>query len=162
MKSCLKKDCSGYFYIFDTPFGLLKIEEIDNKVIKIELNNPTSSRTFKLTKTLEKAFKEIDEFLEGKRKKFTFKIDPIGTEFQKSVWNALLDIPYGEVKSYKDIAIAIGNPKACRAVGMANNKNPIPIVIPCHRVIGSNGKLTGYAYGLVLKAHLLNLEKGTK
>lgn len=162
MKSCLKKDCSGYFYIFDTPFGLLKIEEIDNKVIKIELNNPTSNRTFKLTKTLEKAFKEIDEFLEGKRKKFTFKIDPIGTEFQKSVWNALLDIPYGEVKSYKDIAIAIGNPKACRAVGMANNKNPIPIVIPCHRVIGSNGKLTGYAYGLVLKAHLLNLEKGTK
>lgn len=162
MKSCLKKNCSGYFYIFDTPFGLLKIEEIDNKVIKIELNNPTSSRTFKLTKTLEKAFKEIDEFLEGKRKKFTFKIDPIGTEFQKSVWNALLDIPYGEVKSYKDIAIAIGNPKACRAVGMANNKNPIPIVIPCHRVIGSNGKLTGYAYGLVLKAHLLNLEKGTK
>lgn len=162
MKSCLKKDCSGYFYIFDTPFGLLKIEEIDNKVIKIELNNPTSSRTFKLTKTLEKAFKEIDEFLEGKRKKFTFKIDPIGTEFQKSVWSALLDIPYGEVKSYKDIAIAIGNPKACRAVGMANNKNPIPIVIPCHRVIGSNGKLTGYAYGLVLKAHLLNLEKGTK
>ena len=136
MKSCLKKDCSGYFYIFDTPFGLLKIEEIDNKVIKIELNNPTSSRTFKLTKTLEKAFKEIDEFLEGKRKKFTFKIDPIGTEFQKSVWNALLDIPYGEVKSYKDIAIAIGNPKACRAVGMANNKNPIPLLYPVIEWLG--------------------------
>ena len=158
----MKNIISGYFYIFDTPFGLLKIEEINDEVVKIDLNNPTSNRTFKLTKTLEVAFKEINEFLKGKRKKFTFKINPIGTEFQKSVWNALLTIPYGEIKTYKDIAIIIGNPKACRAVGMANNKNPLPIIIPCHRVIGSNGKLTGYAYGLTLKSHLLNLEKDTK
>ncbi|MDX8336383.1 MULTISPECIES: methylated-DNA--[protein]-cysteine S-methyltransferase [Cetobacterium] len=160
----MKNIMPGYFYIFDTSFGLLKIEEIDNEIVKIELNNPTSNRTFKLTEILEKAYKEINDFIKGKRKSFTFKINPSGTEFQKSVWNALLNIPYGEVKSYKDIAIAIGNPKACRAVGMANNKNPIPIVIPCHRVIGSNGKLTGYAYGLSLKEHLLNLEKtkGTK
>ncbi len=160
----MKNIMPGYFYIFDTSFGLLKIEEIDNEIVKIELNNPTSNRTFKLTEILEKAYKEINDFIKGKRKSFTFKINPSGTEFQKSVWNALLNIPYGEVKSYKDIAIAIGNPKACRAVGMANNKNPIPIVIPCHRVIGSNGKLTGYAYGLSLKEQLLNLEKskGTK
>lgn len=158
----MKNIIPGYFYIFDTPFGLLKIEELNNEIIKIELNKPTSNRTFKLTKLLEESFKEIDEFLKGKRKKFTFKINPIGTEFQKSVWKALLNIPYGEVKTYKDIAIAIGNPKACRAVGLANNKNPIPIVIPCHRVIGSNGKLTGYAYWLSIKSHLLNLEKGAK
>ncbi|MGL4970324.1 MAG: methylated-DNA--[protein]-cysteine S-methyltransferase [Cetobacterium sp.] len=159
----MKNIVPGYFYIFDTPLGLLKIEGNEEEITKIELNNPSSNRTFKLTKLLEKAFKEIEEFLNGKRKYFTFKINPRGTEFQKSVWNALLKIPYGEVKSYKDIAIAIGNPKACRAVGMANNKNPIPIVIPCHRVIGSNGKLTGYAYGLSLKDELLHLEKkGTK
>lgn len=125
----MKNIIPGYFYIFDTPFGLLKIEELNNEIIKIELNKPTSNRTFKLTKLLEESFKEIDEFLKGKRKKFTFKINPIGTEFQKSVWKALLNIPYGEVKTYKDIAIAIGNPKACRAVGLANNKNPIPIGI---------------------------------
>lgn len=158
----MKNIIPGYFYIFDTPFGLLKIEELNNEIVKIDLNKPTSNRTFKLTKLLEESFKEINEFLKGKRKKFTFKINPIGTEFQKSVWKALLNIPYGEVKTYKDIAIAIGNPKACRAVGLANNKNPIPIVIPCHRVIGSNGKLTGYAYGLSIKSHLLNLEKGAK
>lgn len=158
----MKNIIPGYFYIFDTPFGLLKIEELNGEVVKIELNNPASSRSFKLTDSLAQASKEIFEFLDGHRKEFTFKINPIGTEFQKSVWRALLDIPYGEVKSYKDVAIAIGNPKACRAVGMANNKNPIPIVIPCHRVIGSNGKLTGYAYGLSLKAHLINLEKGAK
>lgn len=159
----MKNIVPGYFYIFDTPLGLLKIEGNEEEITKIELNNPTSNRTFKLTKLLEQAFKEIEEFLNGKRKYFTFKINPRGTEFQRSVWDALLKIPYGEVKSYKDIAIAIGNPKACRAVGMANNKNPIPIVIPCHRVIGSNGKLTGYAYGLTLKDELLYLEKkGTK
>lgn len=158
----MKNIIPGFFYIFDTPFGLLKIEELNHEIIKIELNKPTSNRTFKLTSSLAQASKEILEFLNGRRKEFTFKINPIGTEFQKNVWKALLNIPYGEVKTYKDIAIAIGNPKACRAVGLANNKNPIPIVIPCHRVIGSNGKLTGYAYGLSLKSHLLNLEKGAK
>ncbi|MGL5279685.1 MAG: methylated-DNA--[protein]-cysteine S-methyltransferase [Cetobacterium sp.] len=158
----MKNIIPGYFYIFDTPLGLLKIEELNNEIIKIELNKPTSNRTFKLTDSLNQASKEIFEFLNGQRKEFTFKINPIGTVFQKAVWKALLEIPYGEVKTYKDIAITIGNPKACRAVGLANNKNPIPIVIPCHRVIGSNGKLTGYAYGLSLKAHLLNLEKGAK
>lgn len=158
----MKTIVPGYFYIFDTPFGLLKIEELNDAIVKIEFNNPSSDKNFKLTDCITKASQEIFEFLNGQRKNFTFKINPVGTEFQKAVWKALLDIPYGEVKTYKDIAIAIGNPKACRAVGLANNKNPIPIVIPCHRVIGSNGKLTGYAYGLSLKSHLLNLEKGAK
>ena len=82
-----------------------------------------------------------------------------GTEFQKKVWNELLKIPYGQTKSYKDIAIAIENERASRAVGMANNKNPIPIIIPCHRVIGSTGKLVGYAGGVNVKEKLLNIEK---
>ena len=85
-------------------------------------------------------------------------LHPNGTEFQIKVWKALTEIPYGETRSYKDIAISIGNEKACRAVGMANNKNPIPIIIPCHRVIGANKKLVGYAGGLDLKERLLDLE----
>lgn len=83
----------------------------------------------------------------------------IGTEFQKKVWKELLNIPYGETRSYKDIAIAIGNGKACRAVGNANNKNPIAIIVPCHRVVGSNGSMTGYAGGLDIKEKLLKIEK---
>ena len=81
-----------------------------------------------------------------------------GTDFQQKVWKALEDIPYGETLSYKDIAIKIGNPKACKAVGMANNKNNLPILVPCHRVIGSNGKLVGYSSGLDIKLKLLELE----
>jgi len=84
---------------------------------------------------------------------------PAGTAFMQKVWNALLTIPYGETRSYKEIAIAVGNSKACRAVGMANNRNPISVVIPCHRVIGANGKLVGYGGGLDIKSYLLDLEK---
>ncbi|QUH29913.1 methylated-DNA--[protein]-cysteine S-methyltransferase [Vallitalea guaymasensis] len=104
-------------------------------------------------------FKQLDEYFSGKRKMFDMKLNPQGTQFQKKVWNALTKIPYGEVCSYKDIAIAVGNEKACRAVGMANSKNPIAIVVPCHRVIGSSGKLVGYAGGLDTKDELLKLEK---
>ena len=84
---------------------------------------------------------------------------PQGTDFQKRVWEALIQIPYGETRTYKEIAAAAGNPKASRAVGMANNRNPIPIIIPCHRVIGTNGSLTGYAGGLKVKEYLLKLER---
>ena len=94
-----------------------------------------------------------------KRKNFDIEIEMIGTEFQKKVWKELLNIPYGETRSYKDIAIAIGNGKACRAVGNANNKNPIAIIVLCHRVVGSNGSMTGYAGGLDIKEKLLKIEK---
>lgn len=104
-------------------------------------------------------FNQLDEYFSGKRKEFNLKLNPQGTEFQKKVWNALTKIPYGEVCSYKDIAIAVGNVKACRAVGMANSKNPISIVVPCHRVIGISGKLVGYAGGLDTKDELLKLER---
>ena len=99
------------------------------------------------------------EYLNGKRKSFDIKYEINGTEFQKKVWKELTDIPYGETRSYKEIAVAVGNPKASRAVGMANNKNPIAIIVPCHRVIGSDGKLVGYAGGLDMKRALLTLEK---
>ena len=113
----------------------------------------------KETDLIKACFRQLKEYFEGKRKEFNVPIEAKGTEFQNKVWKALLDIPYGETRSYKDIAIAIGNEKACRAIGMANNKNPISIIIPCHRVVGSNGKLIGYGGGLDKKEKLLNIEK---
>ena len=108
---------------------------------------------------LKKANQQLQEYLTGKRKIFDLPLAPGGTEFQQKVWNSLQEITYGKTNSYKDIAKNIGNIKACRAVGMANNKNPILIFIPCHRVIGSNGKLVGYAGGLNVKEKLLEIEK---
>ena len=101
----------------------------------------------------------MSEYLIGKRKSFDLPLNPRGTVFQQQVWKALCDIPYGETRSYKQIAEAIGNPKAVRAVGMANNRNPVLIVVPCHRVIGANGKLVGYGAGIEKKEFLLKLEK---
>ena len=111
------------------------------------------------TPLIKKAAGQIAEYLEGKRKVFSLPLVLHGTEFQKTVWRALQTIPYGETRSYKDIAILAGSPKAFRAVGLANNRNPISIIIPCHRVIGSNGDLVGYGGGLPLKKYLLELER---
>lgn len=111
------------------------------------------------TLVISKAFTQLTEYLDRQRQDFNLPINPKGTDFQKKVWKELLKIPYGQTTSYKDIAEKIGNPKACRAIGLANNKNPIPIFIPCHRVIGKNGSLRGYAGGLELKKALLNIEK---
>ncbi len=102
---------------------------------------------------------QLKEYFAGKRKTFELELAPTGTDFQLSVWRALLEIPYGETFSYLDIATNVGNPKAVRAVGAANGLNPIAIVVPCHRVIGSNGKLTGFGGGLPNKQLLLELEK---
>lgn len=103
--------------------------------------------------------KQLDEYFAGKRKKFELKLNPIGTEFQKKAWKALESIPFGKTFSYQEQAIKVGNKNYTRAVGGANNKNPIPIIIPCHRVIGKNGDLTGYAGGIEFKKYLLSLEK---
>lgn len=108
---------------------------------------------------IREAYVQLMEYLEGKRTFFTLPFSIKGTDFQKKVWLELLNIPYGSTASYKEIAERIGSPKACRAVGMANNKNPVSIVIPCHRVIGSNGDLVGYGGGLDRKKKLLELEK---
>ncbi|MFM2587784.1 methylated-DNA--[protein]-cysteine S-methyltransferase [Vibrio sp. TBV020] len=108
---------------------------------------------------LTNSINQLEEYFSGKRTTFDLPIAAQGTEFQKQVWHALTTIPYGQTWSYQDLADAIGNPKAVRAVGLANGKNPISIIVPCHRVIGKNGKLTGYAGGVERKAKLLELEK---
>ena len=108
---------------------------------------------------LKEAEKQLLEYLSGIRKTFNLKLAAKGSEFQKLVWNTLQEIPYGETRSYKQVAKMIGRPEASRAVGMANSKNPILILTPCHRIIGSDGKLVGYAGGLEIKKNLLELEK---
>lgn len=113
------------------------------------------------TPLLREASKQIQEYLDGERQQFDLPLNPCGTPFRQQVWKGLCAIPYGESRSYQDLARWIGNDKACRAVGNANNKNPIPLIIPCHRVIGANGKLTGYRGGLERKKQLLDLENIT-
>lgn len=125
--------------------GIHWIEFCDKEIIDIDREN-----------SIQKQFTEYEK---GVRKSFDLPLHIKGTEFQKKVWNALLEIPYGETRSYQDIAIRIGNPKAVRAVGGACNRNPIGIIIPCHRVVGKNGSLTGYAGGLDYKKMLLEHEK---
>ncbi len=115
------------------------------------------------TALIHEAFLQLNAYFTGHLKTFSLPLAPEGTAFMQQVWQALQTIPYGTTASYKDIALAIGNVKAVRAVGLANYKNPIPIFIPCHRVIGSNGKLTGYSSGLIIKKFLLSLEqRGTQ
>lgn len=110
---------------------------------------------------LVEAARQLAEYFAGTRRSFTLKLSFVGTAFQKKVWTALLGIPFGETRSYAEIARQIGAPKATRAVGAANGRNPIPIIAPCHRVIGSSGHLTGFGGGLAVKAALLGLERGT-
>jgi len=111
------------------------------------------------TALTDEAARQLNAYLVGTLKTFSLPLAPSGTVFQKKVWHTLCDIPYGQTASYKDIAIAADNPKAVRAVGQANNKNPIPIFIPCHRVIGADGKLVGYSGGLAIKECLLMIER---
>lgn len=157
-----------YVYFYNTgikELGILGIgateDEITDLFFEYEIENIKKSSNYiiKEITLIKKAASQLFEYLNGKRKKFDLPLLKEGTDFQISVWNELLKIPYGETRSYKDIAIAINNEKAVRAVGMANNRNKIPIFIPCHRVIGSNKKLVGYGGGLEIKKFLLNLEK---
>jgi methylated-DNA-[protein]-cysteine S-methyltransferase len=119
----------------------------------------STNAEIKTTPLITEAFSQLNAYLAGKLQQFSLPLAPQGTDFMQTVWQALCAVPYGKTASYKDIALTIGNPKAVRAVGMANHKNPLPIFIPCHRIIGSNGKLVGYAGGLQLKQQLLDLEK---
>ena len=146
------------------PVGKIEIIEENEKIIELniyneEKNEQKNNIIEKDTKLLLETQKQLKEYFKGKRTKFEIPLNPKGTEFMKKVWKELLNIPYGEVRTYKEIAEKIGNSKASRAVGMANNKNPIPIIIPCHRVIGSNNKLVGYALGLDMKKYILDLER---
>ena len=148
----------NYFYK-KTKIGYITIFENKNKIIRLKFNKIKDNSNFILSPLIEKTFIELDEYFEGKRKKFDIPIKPDGTEFQKKVWMELIKIPYGTYTTYKNIADKIGNKNASRAVGSANNKNPILIIIPCHRVIGSNNKLKGYSQGINYQEKLLKIEK---
>jgi methylated-DNA-[protein]-cysteine S-methyltransferase len=155
-------------YVYKTmksPVGELKLVASDKGLAAIlwENDNPRRVRFARVSEdnnhpVLVEAERQLKDYFFGKRKSFSVKLDFQGTEFQKKVWAALLTIPFGETRSYGQIAKQIQNPKAVRAVGAANGKNPISIIAPCHRVIGSTGKLTGFAGGLEAKARLLALE----
>ncbi|WMJ83499.1 methylated-DNA--[protein]-cysteine S-methyltransferase [Oscillospiraceae bacterium LTW-04] len=145
------------FYPFE--FGLLKIGYSDGTVVSLNRVMQPDAEHLPCPLT-ENVFAQIVEYLAGQRKNFDFPYILYGTPFQKKVWRALCDIPYGETRSYKQLAEAVDNPNACRAVGMANHRNPMMIVVPCHRVVGASGKLTGYTGGLEMKAALLKLEHG--
>ena len=146
------------FAVYNTKIGKLKIEYDSDAITGITSAKNEKEQGIR-SELSDKTALQLEEYFDGKRKEFDISIKLIGTEFQKKVWNELLKIPYGESVSYKDIAINTGNPKACRAVGMANHNNPILIIVPCHRVINENKKLGGYALGLDLKRRLLELEK---
>lgn len=152
---------------FHSPVGKLKLVASDKGLIAVlwENDTPNRVRLVGLVKrhshpVLMEAERQLGQYFEGKRRSFSVALDMRGTPFQKSVWEALLSIPFGETRSYRDIAKKLGNPEATRAVGAANGRNPISIIVPCHRVIGSNGKLRGFAGGLETKARLLELEQG--
>ena len=155
-----------YYTRFDTPFCEIILVGNEEGLSNLHLNTGEGKRSFEISKEwiLNETFfadtiNQIKEYFRGKRTQFSVIINPQGTEFQKRVWRNLCKIGYGELCTYKDIAKAIGNEKAARAVGMANSKNPIPLIVPCHRVIGTNGKLTGFAHGLAMKERLINLEQ---
>jgi len=146
------------FAVYNTKIGKLKIEYENDVLTGIAYTENEKEQGIR-SELSDKTVLQLEEYFDGRRKEFDIPIKLRGTEFQKKVWNELLKIPYGATVSYKDIAIKIGNPKACRAVGMANHNNPILIIVPCHRVINENNKLGGYALGLDLKRKLLELEK---
>lgn len=152
-----------FAHIYFTPVGNLLIAENNGFITHCSFNSdfPVGYKDFE-TPVLQRAFAQLNEYFAGKRQEFDLPLKPSGTTFQKQVWTALQTIPYGKTKSYADIANQIKNPKACRAVGMANHNNPIGIIIPCHRVIGKNGSLTGYAGGVNIKQYLLDLEQRNK
>jgi len=147
------------YFTYETSYGAITIASDGNAIVALVFSESAVSGGQKEASSLtDLAVKQIEEYFTGKRRQFDLPVSPSGTCFQEAVWKELLAIPYGETRSYKQIAQAIGKPKACRAVGMANNRNPISIIIPCHRVIGANGSLVGYGGGLEMKQKLLDLE----
>ena len=147
---------------YQSPIGCLKIVADEQAIIALQLTdeNPKNEQPVK-SEVLQKTCKQLDEYFEGKRTVFDLPLSTQGTTFQQKVWDELLRIPYGKTISYAQLAQAVNHPKACRAAGSANGKNPIAIIIPCHRVINAGGGLGGYAYGLKVKKQLLELEKNS-
>lgn len=154
----MTKETATYVGYLSSPVGWLEIKADTKGITQVyfqeEKNLPENPN-----KHVEKAIKEFNEYFAGKREKFTVKLNPTGTDFQKKVWDELLKIPFGRTTSYFDLSNKLGDVKAIRAVGTANGKNPIAIIVPCHRVVGRDGSLTGYAGGLERKKWLINFEQ---
>jgi methylated-DNA-[protein]-cysteine S-methyltransferase len=157
---------SLFYKMMESPVGKLKLVASDKGLAAILWEND-SPRRVRLGEVVEEerhpvlieTERQLGEYFAGKRRDFSIALDVRGTRFQKDVWEALLAIPFGETRSYGELAKQLGNPRATRAVGAANGRNPVSVIVPCHRVVGSSGKLTGFAGGLDAKAHLLGLEK---
>lgn len=147
-----------YYYYYDSPIGILEISTTKDALTSILYVDEKKENTY-MPEVLKETVKQLQEYFSGERKEFNIKFELNGTDFQKKVWNALTEIPYGNTVSYKDIATKVGNEKAVRAVGNTNRKNSISIIIPCHRVIGANKKLVGYEGGLAKKQWLLEHEE---
>ena len=151
-------------YTFNTPIGFLTIREEEKKLTKLfwEANSVQTMKNELHSDFLYEVYTQVNEYLTGRRKQFDVPLKYQGTQFQQSVWQELQKIPYGETRSYQEIAAVIGNEKAVRAVGQANNKNPILLIIPCHRAIHKSGDISGFACGVEVKRYLLELEKGMR
>lgn len=145
-----------------TPLGTAVISGDENGISRISILDEEKEISSQIPDELQEAFYQLQDYFDGKRIDFTFKINPAGTEFQKKVWQGLLKIPFGKTMSYQELSIQLGDVKAIRAVASANGKNPLWIVVPCHRVIGTDGSLTGYAGGLWRKKWLLEHENPVK
>jgi methylated-DNA-[protein]-cysteine S-methyltransferase len=155
-----KENVTKNYFIYSLKKIVIFITEENNAITGVFFGAEIPPGCIKAeTPLIKKAAEQIEEYLNGKRKKFSLPLAMHGTPFQMDVWQALQTIPYGETRSYKEIAELVHRPKAVRAVGMANHRNPISIIVPCHRVIGHNGSLTGYGGGLPLKKYLLELEQ---
>ncbi|WP_027632760.1 methylated-DNA--[protein]-cysteine S-methyltransferase [Clostridium hydrogeniformans] len=148
-----------YYGYYNSPIGILEIICSEDAILSVMFVDQENYVMDKGNEILENTIIQLNEYFNGSRKEFNLRFSLSGTDFQKNVWNELLKIPYGETLSYKDLAIRIGNEKSVRAVGSANGKNKIWIIVPCHRVIGVNGSLNGYAGGIDRKQWLLNHEK---
>lgn len=146
----------GELTLVATDKGLTAVLWENDNTERVHLPRIESSTKHPILRTAEM---QLQEYFDGRRKNFQLPLEFCGSEFQTKVWRSLQTIPYGETRSYSELANVIGSPKSCRAVGGANGRNPISIVVPCHRVIGANGKLTGFAGGIKTKSYLLNLEK---
>ncbi len=145
----------GPLFLAASPKGLVRLE-FETRVMDL---NPKTTELCESAAALAPYLRELEEYFAGQRREFSMPLDLRGTEFQLRCWRALLEIPYGETRSYAEIARSIGHPRAFRAVGMANNRNPVAIVVPCHRVIASSGSLCGYGGGLDIKRKLLDMER---
>lgn len=145
-------------FVYRTPLGRITIASDGTGITQVLFGEQGAPGKLAPSALTNEAATQIQQYLAGKRRMFDLPLEPAGTPFQQSVWKALRTIPYGQTWTYRQLAEAVGNPKAYRAVGGANNKNPLPIIVPCHRVIGADGSLVGYASGTHIKRFLLDLE----